>query len=146
MSSSFPPLTPVLRIDISRMCYFLQDPYATKVALMPPNFSKNSALEPFGCLNRGNATYALGHVACHRWVLIVTSLSQSRGKHGQESLSSLKCVVPCCRPTSERGEETDVWTFAVELSQTLCQRDSKQFQTLLTTICQLKDCTKKLLI
>lgn len=108
--------------------------------MMPLNFSKKSPLEPFGCLNRENATYALGHVACHRWVLIVTSLSQSRGKHGQESLSSLKCAVPYCRPTSERGEETDVWTFAVKLSQDSLPRGHKQFQTLLTTICPFKSC------
>lgn len=77
-------------------------------------------------MNRENATYALGHVACQSWVLIVTLLSQSEGKHSQASLSSLKCVVPYCRPTSEHGEETDVWTFAVKLSQTLCQRNRKK--------------------
>lgn len=90
---------------------------------MPLKFSKKATLEPFGFLNRENATYALGHVACQCWVLIVTLLSQSAGKHSQESLSSLKCVVPYCRPTSEHREETDVWTFAVKLSQKLCQGD-----------------------
>lgn len=117
----------------------LQDPDATKVAVMPLKFSKKATLEPFGFLNRENATYALGHVACQSWVLIVTLLSQSRGKHSQESLSSLKCGVPSCRQTSEHGEETDVWTFAVKLSQTLCQEDRvKKAQTLLATICQLQ--------
>lgn len=80
----------------------------------------------FDCVfNSGNATYVLGHVACQCWVLIVTLLSQSGGEHSQESLSSQKCAVPHCRPTSERGEETDVWTFAVKLSQTLCQGNSE---------------------
>lgn len=96
---------------------------------MPLKFSKKAALEAFGFLNTENTTYARGHVACQSWVLIVTLLSQSRGKHSQESLSSLKCVLPYSRPTAEHGEETDVWTFAVKLSQTVCQRDRKKIQT-----------------
>lgn len=86
-------------------------------------FSKKATLEPSGFLNRENATYALGHVVCQCWILIVTLLSLSGGKHSQESLSSLKCVVPHCRPTSEHREETDVGTFAVKLSQILSQEN-----------------------
>lgn len=73
---------------------------------MPLKFSKKAALEPFGFLNRENTTYALGHVACQSWVLIVTSLSQSEGKHSQEFfVISEVCVVLYCGPTSEHGEE-----------------------------------------
>lgn len=54
------------------------------------------------------------------------ALTEQGGKCSQESLSSLKCVVPYCKPTSEHVEETDVWTFAVKLGQTLSQRDKKK--------------------
>lgn len=47
---------------------------------MPLKFSKKAALEPFGFLNTENATYALGLVACQRWVLIVTSALTERRK------------------------------------------------------------------
>lgn len=169
MSSRQAPLPPHTRNRHQMNVLLLRDPDATKVAATQLKSSKKKsctgALEFFFffglhvCLlfNSGSATYVLGHVACQCWILIVTLLSQSGGEHSQESLSSQKCAVPYCRPTSERGEETDVWTFAVKLSQTLCQRNmgeeeerrgrgrrrKKNPQTLLATICRLLCCSEK---
>lgn len=73
------------------------------------------------------------------------ALTERRKTQPRVFVISEVCVVPYCRPTSEHGEETDVWTFAVKLSQTLCQRDGKKkkSQTLLATICPLQGCGEK---
>lgn len=88
---------------------------------MPQKFSKKLHWSPLVFEVR---EYSICSGACvlPERVLIVTLLSQSTRKHSQESLSSVKCVVPYCGPTSEHTAETDVWTFAVKLSHTGCQR------------------------
>lgn len=112
-----------------------RNPDATKVAEIPLRFWRpllSSATE--------SAAYVLGRVGCQAWVLIVTLLTQSGEKLGQESLSSMKCVVPRRRPTSEHGGETDVWTFAVKLSWTVLPRGrgGGGSQTLIAMLCQLQ--------
>lgn len=65
-------------------------------------------------------------------------LTERRKKQGQESLSYLKCVEPQRRATSGQREETDVWTFAVKLSQRLCQsKTERSHKNFTQTFCHI---------